>query len=116
MLIRITALVSVPLIGGLLFIGFVLPVSNICGEKERAALAEFPHYGDKELGDRHLEVFPLPGKTGGACVTGYSAKGASQEQISAYYDEKLTGHDWKVDQSPDETRGPHDGLRYVVRY
>jgi len=86
-----------------------------CGSGEKAALAEFPHYGDKKVGE-DIEVFPLPGKTKGACVTGYPAKGASQEQVSAYYEEKLTENGWKVEQFSDETRGSRDGLRYVVNY
>ncbi|MBA3430312.1 MAG: hypothetical protein H0U16_02370 [Actinobacteria bacterium] len=82
-----------------------------CGSEEKAALAEFPHYGGKELGNR-----PLPGKTKGACVISYPAKGASREQVSAYYEEKLAEHGWKVEQSTDETRASRDGLRYVVHY
>ena len=59
-----------------------------CDSEEKAALAEFPHYGGKDVG-KDLEVFPLPGKARGACVTGYPAKGASQEQVATYYEEKL---------------------------
>jgi hypothetical protein len=86
-----------------------------CGSEEKAALAEFSHYGGKEVG-KDLEVFPLPGKARGACVTGYPAKGASQEQVATYYEGKLAGHGWKVKQSPEETEASRDGLRYVVRY
>ena len=86
-----------------------------CGAEEKAALAEFPHYGGKDLG-KDLEAFPLPGKAKGACVAGYPAKGASQEEVSTYYEEKLTGHGWEVDRSTDETEGSREGLRYVVHY
>jgi hypothetical protein len=89
--------------------------SASCGSEEKAALAEFSHYGGKEVGE-DLEASPLPGKARGACVTGYPARGASQEQVSTYYEEKLTGHGWEVEQSPEETQGSRDGLRYVVRY
>lgn len=63
-----------------------------------------------------LEAFPLPGKAKGACATGYPAKGASQEQVATYYEEKLAEHGWKVKQSPEETEASRDGLRYVVHY
>ncbi|MGI8911580.1 MAG: hypothetical protein ACR2JR_13680 [Rubrobacteraceae bacterium] len=87
-----------------------------CDPEERAALAEFPHYGGKEIGDKQLEVLPMGGKRKGGCGTFYPAKGASQEQVSAYYEEKLTENGWKVEQTPDETKGSRDGLRYVVNY
>ena len=87
-----------------------------CGSREKAALARFPHYGGKELGERHLEAFPLRGKTEGACVTGYPAKGASREQVSAYYEEELAERGWKVEQTADETRASRDDLRYIVHY
>ena len=86
-----------------------------CGSEEKAALAEFSHYGGKEVGE-DLEASPLPGKARGACVTGYPARGASQEQVSTYYEEKLTEHGWEVKQSPEETEGSRDGLHYVVHY
>ncbi len=86
-----------------------------CGSEEKAALAEFSHYGRKDVG-KDLEAFPLPGKTKGACVTGYPAKGAPQEQVSTYYEEELTEHGWTVKQSPEKTEGSRDGLRYVVHY
>jgi hypothetical protein len=86
-----------------------------CGSEEKAALAEFSHYGGKEMG-KDLEASPLPGKARGACVTGYPARGASQEQVSTYYEEKLTEHGWEVEQTSEETQGFRDGLRYVVHY
>ena len=86
-----------------------------CGSEEKAALAEFSHYGGKEVGE-DLEASPLPGKARGACVTGYPARGASQEQVSTYYEEELTEHGWEVKQPPEETEGSRDGLRYVVHY
>ena len=86
-----------------------------CGSEEKAALAEFSHYGGKEVG-KELQAFPLPGKAKGACVTGYPAKGASQEQVSTYYEKKLTQHGWKVKQLSSSTEASRDGLRYVARY
>ena len=86
-----------------------------CGSEEKAALVEFSHYGGKELGE-DLEASPLPGKARGACVTGYPARGASREQVSTYYEEKLTEHGWEVKQTSEETQGSRDGLRYVVHY
>ncbi len=65
---------------------------------------------------KDLESSPLPGKARGACVTGYPARGASPEQASTYYEEKLSEHGWKVKQSPEQIEGSRDGLRYVVRY
>ena len=86
-----------------------------CGSEEKAALVEFSHYGGKELGE-DLEASPLPGKARGACVTGYPARGASREQVSTYYEEKLTEHGWEVKQTSEETQGSRDSLRYVVHY
>jgi hypothetical protein len=68
------------------------------------------------VGREDLEASPLPGKARGACVTGYPARGASREQVSTYYEEKLTGHGWEVKQTSEETQGSRDGLRYVVHY
>ena len=86
-----------------------------CGSEQRAALAEFAHYGGEEVGEE-LEAFPLPGKAKGACVTGYPAKDTSQEQVSAYYRKKLTEHGWDVEQLSSSTEASRGGLRYVVRY
>lgn len=83
-----------------------------CGSEEREALAEFSHYGGRnDLG--------MAGDEKGACTTGYSTR-ASQEWVIAYYEEKLTEHGWKVEQSPTAREGrieaSRDGLRYVVHY
>ena len=86
-----------------------------CGSEEEAALAEFSHYGGAEVG-KELEAFPLPGKAKRACVTGYPAKGASQAQVSAYYEEKLSEHGWEVRQRSSSTEASRDGLRYVASY
>lgn len=86
-----------------------------CGSEEKAALAEFAHYGGAEVGEE-LEAFPLPGKAKGACVTGYPARGASREQVSAYYEEKLSEHDWNTKQRSSVTEATREGLRYVARY
>ena len=86
-----------------------------CGSEEKAALAEFSHYGGNEVG-KELQTFPLPGKAKGACVTGYPAKGASQEQVSTYYEKKLIEHGWKVKQLSSSTEASRDGLHYIARY
>jgi hypothetical protein len=86
-----------------------------CGSEEKAALAEFSHYGGNEVG-KELRASPLPGKAKGACVTGYPAKGASQEEVSTYYEKKLTEHGWKVKRLSSSTEASRDGLRYVARY
>ncbi len=86
-----------------------------CGSEEKTTLAEFSHYGGNEVG-KELQAFPLPGKAKGACVTGYPAKGASQEEVSTYYEKKLAEHGWKVKQLSSSTEGSRDALRYVARY
>lgn len=86
-----------------------------CGSEEKTELMEFAHYGGAEVG-KELEAFPLPGKSKGACVTGYPAKGASQEQVAAYYGEKLSEHGWEVKQRSSSTEASREGLRYVARY
>jgi len=89
-----------------------------CGSKEKAALAEFPHYGGKEVED--LGTFSLRGKPKGFCVTTYLAEGASQEQVLSYYEKKLTEHGYKVQRFPtdrgERIEASRDGLRYVVHY
>jgi hypothetical protein len=86
-----------------------------CGSEEKAALSEFPHYGGAEVG-KELEAFPLPGKPSGACVTGYPAKGGSQEEVASYYEKELNAHGWKVKQHSSSTEASRNGLRYVARY
>ena len=61
-----------------------------CGSKEKAALAEFPHYRGEEVGE-DLTTFSRS-KPKGKCVMSYPARGARQEQVLAYYEEKLTKH------------------------
>jgi hypothetical protein len=89
-----------------------------CGSKEKAALAEFPHYGGKEVED--LGTFSLRGKPKGFCVTSYPAEGASEEQVLSYYEEKLTENGWNVKQFSmkrgGRLEGSCDGLHYVVNY
>ena len=100
-----------------------------CDPTERVALAEFQHYGGREAGEdlnvagNELSRFTLgPSNTNGACRVMYSAS-ASQEQVSAYYEELLAEHGWAVERSPvraaDEPPrmdGSRDDLRYVVHY
>lgn len=89
-----------------------------CGSEEKAALAEFAHYGGKEVG-KDLTTFSRS-KPKGKCVTSYPARGAPQEQVLAYYEEKLTEHGWKVQRFATDrggrVEGSRDDLRYVVRY
>jgi hypothetical protein len=90
-----------------------------CGSEEKAVLAEFPHYGGKEVG-KELGTFSLRGKPEGFCVTTYPAQEASEEQVLGYYDAKLTEHGWKVQRFPTDRggriEGSRDGLRYMVHY
>lgn len=90
-----------------------------CGSEEKAALAEFPHYGDKEVGE-DLTTFPPPDKPKGSCETSYPAEGASEEQVLGYYEEKLTEHGWEVKRFSTNRGGrieaSREGLRYVVHY
>lgn len=102
-----------------------------CDAKERSALAEFQHYGGREAGEdlnvrgNDLSQFVLgPRNTNGACMVGYTAP-ASQEQVSAYYEDLLAEYGWAVERVPMNTEGnfehPHingsrDDLRYVVHY
>ena len=89
-----------------------------CGSEEKAALAEFAHYGGKEVG-KDLSTFSRS-KPKGKCVTSYLARGAPQEQVLAHYEEKLTEHGWKVQRFATDRggrlEGSRDDLRYVVRY
>ena len=102
-----------------------------CDAKERTALAEFQHYGERKAGEdlnvqgNELSRFTLgPTNTNGSCMVGYTAF-ASQDQVSAYYAELLAEHGWAVERVPLDTEGefehPHingsrDGLHYVVHY
>lgn len=89
MLLRVVALASVPLIGGLLLAGFVLPGRSICGEEERTAFTEFPQYSG-------VEKKPESNSQSGGCAVFYNTS-APPEEVAAYYAEQLDGHGWKVE-------------------
>ena len=69
---------------------------------------------------KDLTTFPRPSKPEGKCVTSYPARGAPQEQVLSYYEEKLTEHGWDVKPFSTERGGrieaSREGLRYVVNY
>jgi hypothetical protein len=90
-----------------------------CGSKEKATLAEFPHYGGKVMNE-DLTTFTPPNKSKGACATTYPAEGASQKRVLSYYEAKLTEHGWQVKRFSTKRggriEGSREGLRYVVHY
>jgi hypothetical protein len=90
-----------------------------CGSKEKATLAEFPHYGGKVMSE-DLTTFTPPNKPKGACATTYPAEGASQKRVLSYYEAKLTEHGWQVKRFSTKRggriEGSREGLRYVVHY
>ncbi len=73
-----------------------------CDAREKAALMEFPQYGGKvvgrdiqgPLGGETLNFPPLQSPPPG-CELLLTARQASPEQVSAYYDKKLTEHRWE---------------------
>jgi hypothetical protein len=90
-----------------------------CGSEEKAVLAEFPHYGGKEIG-QNLGTSSVRDKPRGFCATTYLAQGASEDEVLGYYEDELTERGWKVQRfSTDKggrVEGERDGLRYVVSY
>ena len=103
-----------------------------CDAREKAALMEFPQYGGKVvgrdikglLGGETLNFPPLQSPPPG-CELFLTARHASPEQVSAYYEEKLTEHGWKAKQFPVDREGEfeyahvdgtRDGFHYEVHY
>ena len=93
------------------FFGLYDVLGFTCDAREKAALMEFPQYGGKVVG-RDIRG-PLGGETLNfpalqapptGCEVPLTARHASPEQVSAYYEKKLTEHGWKARQftvSPD---------------
>jgi hypothetical protein len=103
-----------------------------CDAGEKAVLLEFPQYGGKvvgkdikgPLGGEVVNFPPLQAPPPG-CDLMFANRHASLEQVSAYYEKRLTEHGWKVKRFPVDREGefeyPHvdgvrDGLRYEVHY
>jgi hypothetical protein len=103
-----------------------------CDAEEKAAFLEFPQYGGKlvgkdikgPLGGEVVNFPPLQAPPPG-CDLFVVARHASVEQVSAYYEKKLTEHGWEVKRFPVDGEGefeyPHvdgvrDDLRYEVHY
>ncbi len=103
-----------------------------CDAEEKAALLEFPQYGGEvvgkdikgPLGGEVVNFPPLQAPPPG-CELMFDDRQASVEQVSAYYEKKLTEHGWEVKRFPVDREGefeyPHvdgvrDDLRYEVHY
>jgi hypothetical protein len=115
-LLRLGALVSVPLLLGLFVLFVVLPFRSICGEEERAAFSEIPQYGG-------AEGSPESDSMSGGCVATYETS-APPEEIAAYLSERLRQQGWTVEdqmQVEGNTEGGfvtahRDGLKYSADY
>ncbi len=89
------------------FFGIYDVLGFTCDAREKAALVEFPQYGGKvvgkdiqgPLGGETLNFPPLQSPPPG-CELSLTAKGASPQQVSAYYEKKLTEHGWKAERFP----------------
>ena len=112
------------------YYGILDAVGLTCDAEEKAALAEFPQYGGRVAGTE-LPIygdevnFPALQEPPPGCMLEFAAPQASPQQVSAYYEEKLAEHGWKVRRFPVDREGefeyPHvegsrDGLRYDVHY
>jgi MFS family permease len=118
--LRLAALASVPLIGGLLAVGLILPQRSVCDEEERAAFSEFPQYGG-------VEKDPRADSESGGCALFYNTS-APPAMVAAYLAGQLEAHGWKVEHrleakgdGSDQFSGTlvtahRDGLRYDVVY
>jgi hypothetical protein len=115
-LLRLGALVSVPLLLGLFVLFVVLPFRSICGEEERAAFSEIPHYGG-------AEPRPKSDSLSGGCVATYETS-APPEEVAAYVSERLRQQGWTVEDQrrvEGNTEGGYvtahrDGLNYNADY
>ena len=103
-----------------------------CDAREKAALMEFPQYGGKvvgrdingPLGGETLNFPPLQVSPPG-CEVSLTARHASPEQVSDYYENRLTEHRWKAMRFPVDRKGEfeyahvdgiRDGFHYEVHY
>lgn len=89
------ALLAAVLAAGLLLVfvgGSVFYLSwSACLGGERAALTEFPHYAEPQIG-------PRP-STQGTCEVRYNTK-ASRKEVLVYYDKSLRKHGWRPVKAP----------------
>ena len=120
------------------FFGIYDVLGFTCDAREKAALMEFPQYGGKvvgrdiqgPLGGETLNFPPLQAPPPG-CELSLTARHASPEQVSSYYENKLTEHGWKARRfpvSPDpqsdepgdtidaHVAGTREGFYYEVYY
>src|SRR5215207_7538249 len=114
------------------FLGMDDLLGLTCDAQEKAALMEFSQYGGKvigkdikgPLGGETLNFPPLQASPPG-CELGLTARHASMEQVSTYYEKKLAEHGWKVKRFAVAKKGefeyPHvdgirDGFHYEVHY
>ena len=114
------------------FFGVYDVLGFTCDAREKAAFMEFPQYGGKvvgrdikgPLGGETLNFPPLQASPPG-CELLLTARHASPQQVSAYYEKKLTEHGWKAKRFPVDRKGEfeyahvdgtRDGLHYEVHY
>jgi hypothetical protein len=114
------------------FFGIYDVLGFTCDAREKAALMEFPQYGGKvvgrdiqgPLGGETLNFPPLQSPPPG-CELSLTARHASSEQVSSYYEKKLTEHGWKAKRFPVDRKGEfeyahvdgtRDGFHYEVHY
>jgi len=114
------------------FFGIYDVLGFTCDAREKAALMQFPQYGGKvvgrdirgPLGGETLNFPPLQSPPPG-CELLLTARGASPQQVSAYYEKKLTEHGWEAKRFPVDTKGEfeyahvdgtRDGFHYEVHY
>jgi hypothetical protein len=101
-----------------------------CNIDEKAVLVGFPQYGGREAGvgldvAGDEVVFPPLQTPPPGCFLEFAALRATPEQVSTYYEQKLSEHGWTVKRFPVDREGEfeyphlegtHDGFRYVVHY
>ncbi len=99
-----------------------------CDAEEKAALVEFPQYGGKVVGKDikgplggEVVNFPPLQAPPPVCDLMFADRHASLEQVSAYYEKRLTEHGWKVKRFPVDREGEFeyprvDGVRDDPRY
>ncbi len=114
------------------FFGVYDVLGFTCDAREKAALMEFPQYGGKlvgrdiqgPLGRETLNFPPLQSPPPG-CELSLTARHASPEQVSAYYEKKLTEHEWEAKRFPVDRKGEfeyahvdgvREGFHYRVHY
>ena len=87
--------------------GMLAALGYTCDAQEKAALMEFPQYGDRvvgkdikgPLGGEVLNFPPLQEPPPG-CQLGFMDRQATSKQVATYYEKQLTEHGWKAKQVP----------------